>query len=451
MKFRRTGLLAAAAFTLATHSTASHANGRFPATGQIALSASDPNFIVARSSYGLLWTRDHGANWDWVCELSVGFSGPEDPMLVIMKDNAVSATLSTGLVITKDNGCSWSYASDPVPRDLFIDAAGKRGDNRSAVAITSKYSGMTDAGAIQFRSELFATSDGGTTWSKVGQAFDPQLLLETVELTESNPQRIYVSAIKGSGADTQGFLLVSDDGGVTFTQRPVPLVVNEDRAPYIGAVSPTNADVVYVRTSATPGKPNRLLVSTDAGRNWTVKHQTLGAMLGFALSPDGTRVWLGSQEDGLFGASAADLVFTKKSSTQIQCLTASSEGLWACSNEVSGFVVGFSRDEGATFAPKLRLSGLRGPLECPVGSSTHDKCVPDWPRQRTELGIGTADAGIGATVTPDVGGSAVPPSSSSKCGCNVKSDAAGASVAGASGLAVLVASALAALRRRCRR
>jgi len=353
----------------------------------------------------------------------------------------MAATLASGLVVSKDNGCGWGYVPSNVPRDLFIDIAGRKSTPSVAFAISSKFAGQyTDAGGLLFRSELFATSDAGTTWAKVGAAFDPSLLLETVDLTESNPQRVYVSAIRGSGASVQGVFLVSDDGGATFRERSVPLIPNEDRAPFIGAVSPTNADVVYVRTSATPGKPNRLLVTTDAGRTWTEKHKTTGAMLGFALSHDGSRVYLGSQEDGLWSASASDLVFSKKSSVQVQCLAAGANGLWACSNEVSGFVVGFSGDEGATFEPRLRLSGLRGPLECPAGSTTHDKCLPDWPRQRNELGIPTADAGNPDAGGPDATVDARSGDKGNKCGCAVHDGSTGF------GLAIVGISVAVALR-----
>ncbi len=91
-----------------------------------------------------------------------------------------------------------------------------------------------------------------------------------------------------------------------------------------------------------------------------------GQMLGFALSPDGTKIYIGSQEDGLWSASTTDFVFTKKSSIDVQCLATRNDELWVCSAAASGyFIAGVSTDEGATFTPKLPLIGtLTGPIAC---------------------------------------------------------------------------------------
>jgi hypothetical protein len=51
----------------------------------------------------------------------------------------------------------------------------------------------------------------------------------------------------------------------------------------------------------------------------------------------------------------------------VQCLAFQGSRLLACSDEVSGFVVGASTDDGASFTPLLRLSCVRGPLACGEG------------------------------------------------------------------------------------
>ncbi|HEY2369787.1 MAG TPA: hypothetical protein VGH87_25485 [Polyangiaceae bacterium] len=158
---------------------------------------------------------------------------------------------------------------------------------------------------------------------------------------------------------------------------------------------------------------SRLLVTSDAGKTFTA-HWSGDKMQGFALSPDGTRVYLGSANAGLLVASASDLVFTQKSTLSIQCLATSGSTLYACSSEPSAhavtgtpFVLGATNDEGATFTPLLALSGIRGPIQCPPQSIATTTCNPLWPIQAEQLAI---DAGL----TNDAG--AKPPPST--CGCD---------------------------------
>jgi hypothetical protein len=55
------------------------------------------------------------------------------------------------------------------------------------------------------------------------------------------------------------------------------------------------------------------------------------AMLGFALSPDGSRLAYGGPADGLFiGASDGSEGFTKLSELRVRCLRWNQTGLYAC-------------------------------------------------------------------------------------------------------------------------
>src|SRR5262249_5174778 len=111
----------------------------------------------------------------------------------------------------------------------------------------------------------------------------------------------------------------------------------------------------------------------------------------------------------------------------------SGASVWACSNMVSGFIVGRSDDDGATFTPMLKLSTIRGPLSCGPGT-TSQSCVELWPALRETL-AGPEDAG-----TP------TPPPPTKDGGCSSTGMPAGAGVA----IAALVAGAIAIARRRRR-
>ena len=185
-----------------------------------------------------------------------------------------------------------------------------------------------------------------------------------------------------------------------------------ERGAYVAAIDPTNADRIYVRTLAYgdggsgPGTlRSRLLVTDDAGLSFTERWRG-GALLGFALSPDGSKVYLGSETDGLFSGDTATFTFTKRQSLIVRCLATKGNRLYACSSQSSdglGFALGESTDDGVSFAPLLRLADLRGPLTCPKGTST-TKCAAEWPALATTLGIPLAKPDAGANPTGNAGG-----------------------------------------------
>jgi photosystem II stability/assembly factor-like uncharacterized protein len=393
------------------------ANGRFPASNAIFFAPNDPDEIILRTTFGMVLSRDRGRTWDWVCERAIGLAGDEDPMFAVTPDGTVLASSFQGLAISRDRSCNYAFAGGILKDLVFIDLTSRPSTPGSVVAFASSYDGQDEAGAIYFRSTLFETTDEAKTFAPLGPSFDPTLLGETVDVTASDPDRIYVSAVRNPGTSVTAFLLTSRDHGKTWEENPIPLV-SEERAAFIAAVDPVNADRVYVRTSGPVDKPSRLLLTVDAGKTFKTVFTGRGPLPGFALTKDGAKVWVGGQMDGVQVASTADFVFTQRSKAEVSCLALASDGLWACSNEKSGFVVGLSNDEGATFEPKLHFCDIRGPLECAAGTTQHTECSlggtasnagPPWPPQRALLGCsgaatpdaGAGDAGADAAV-PDV-------------------------------------------------
>ena len=106
------------------------------------------------------------------------------------------------------------------------------------------YLATGDGGAPLFTSFAISSSDNGATWAKQGSPIDPSFILETIEVAKSDPHRIYLSGVSGSGATSIAALFVSEDSGGTWTPRNVPIDPTNERAPFISAVDPQNADVV---------------------------------------------------------------------------------------------------------------------------------------------------------------------------------------------------------------
>ena len=433
------------AVTVAVLASASpaHANGRFPAANQLVVSKATPTSMVLRTTFGILFSEDGGATWDWVCEKAVGYGGTEDPSMGLTKAGTVLAGTFEGLATSPDKGCSWAFAPDKLTQNVVVDLVVRPDAPQTSLVLTNKFSRADDAGTALFQSDIFVANDDGKTWAPLGPSLDATVLFETLEVAASDATRLYVSGVRGNGATEQGVVLTSKDTGGTWKEALVPLDVATERAPFISAVDPRNPDRVYLRTKGSAG--SRLLVSDDGAQTFHEALKFQGDMLGFAISDDGQKVFAGGPKDGLHEASAATLTFTQKSTIAIQCLTASGDTVYACSNEVGGFILGASKDDGATFSPMLHLYGVRGPLAC-GGSTSQAACVADWPALRDSLGTAPSDAG--ADGSGDGGGSSGGGGGSSK-GCAYAAPSSGDGVV-ALGVLGAIAAIFAAKRRRGR-
>jgi uncharacterized protein (TIGR03382 family) len=268
--------------------------------------------------------------------------------------------------------------------------------------------------------------------------------MTSIEVAPTDPQRLYVSGFRPVGDLRDALLFVSLDDGMHWTERPTPPLNQTNEAEvYIAAVDPTNADRVYLRTGGLGA--SRLFVTANAGGAFQIPLTLTHQMLGFALSPDGTKVYAGGPADGLYSATSSGLSFQHVSTLGVECLATHGPALWACSVDGPGaFVAGESSDEGATFAAKLHLSGIRAPLSC-AADATASQCT-GAPFQELcqafHCGGSAADAGDGGGAdaspagNPDAAGdgeASTPPMAQptrSSCGCSaVGEDGCAASAA----------------------
>lgn len=381
------------------------ANGRFPEANAFFFSSKDSGFVLLRTTFGVLQSRDRGATWDWICDGALGLTGSEDPMFHVTPSGAIVGSTFSGVALSTDNGCSFSLATGNVANLVFVDLASRPTTPDRVVTLASGYAGQDGDLNPFFETNLWETADDAKSFVRVTPStLDPATVGQTVDLAPSDPMRIYVSSVRfGGEKDRQGYVYTSTDGGKTFQTNLLPLVDTES-APFLSGVHPTNPDQIYVRTANAVDRPSRLLVSVDAGKTYRTVLTGSGPLLGIAFNADHTRVWVGGPLDGIHTASTADWTFTKKSSLGVQCLSYQPDGLWACAAEKDGFIAGLSTDEGVTFAPKLRLCGIRGALSCALGTTTNFECVQGgktaqravtWPAQNARLGcaVDPFDAG----------------------------------------------------------
>jgi MYXO-CTERM domain-containing protein len=390
------GASVAAAITVARPALA---HGSFPASNRIVFSPTDPNLIVARTTYGILPSRDDGATWSYLCEDAMGLppTSYHDPTLALTANNALVAALpepQSGLSVSTDMGCSWSCAGGAMAGQSFADGVVRPDAPHDVLALSATQ--QTTDGGVAFTSQVFRSVDDGATWSTMGQPIDRAFGVQSIDVSRADAHggfRVYVTAIRGYGAARIASLFVSSDLGASWTEHPVADFdpATEDLL-LIAGVDPMDADRVYLRTSASvAGGRTRLYLSTDGGASFTVASEhtvpqaavyaVTGEALAFALSEDGSRVYVGTKEDGLLVASRTDMAFTRTSPIHVQCLATRGPELWVCADQASTaaagaeFVVGMTLDEGAHLTPKLAtISSLCAPVDCPAAAPASLAC-----------------------------------------------------------------------------
>ncbi len=408
------------------------ANGRFPNATQLVASPADPKHFLLRTTYGVIQTFDNGGTWAWSCERAVGYSGAFDPAFAISGTGAVLAGLSDGLARSGDRGCEWARQPSLAGK-YVIDLAV---DPRNAMRVVGVTAGE--------RASVIESIDGGATWLTVSE-LDADVRAETLDATASDGQRLYVSGAL-SGDPNNGVLLRSDDGGRTFKRHLIEL--RGGAAPFIAAVDPTNADVVYLRINVSD-RPDggvgtdHLVVTTDGGGSFRNAATATGQMLGVALSPDGSKIAYGGPRDGLLVASTSDFALRRVGSHSARCLAWRSEGMYVCVPEGElGFTVGLSTDDGASFRRFYTVTKVTE-LKCAASTSTGAMCPADWPAiysmVEDDVVIG-ADASIAPRAQP-----AAPEPGKGCSGC--AADGAHSRASGLLGLVLLTAWSVARSRR----
>jgi hypothetical protein len=442
----------AAASLVLTAAAPARANGRFPASNQIAFSPSDADLVLLRTTFGVLLSHDAGVSWSWLCEDVLGTlsSSTEDPLLGVTAASIVATPgLADGLSVSVDHGCDWSPTGGPLAGQLVRDLVVRPDAPDVVLALTSTYGlhAGPDGGA-GYAQQVYESDDDGASWSARGVPIDPGALATTIEVAAADPARIYVSAVRAGGEVAS--LFVSTDAGASWTERPVPIDPANESAIYIGGVDPVDPDLVYIRTL---GSSSRLLVTADAGQTFASALTLQGQMTGFALSPDGSTVYAGDVEEGLFVAPRDGVslgAFEHPSTIRVQCLATHGDDLWACSDEASGFVAGVSNDDGATFAAKVHLVA-QPMLACAADAEATAQCG-GAPRQSFCALLPGCDSSEGGT--PGDAGAPEGPTSSGGGGCSTASRDGGTgelTAAGCAAIAFLAGAARARTRPRGRR
>jgi hypothetical protein len=393
------------------------ANGRFPRAQRLREDNGDPDRLVLAATYGLLITRDRGAEWRHVCEM--GYAGTIDdidPLVEIPPDGAILVTAAHSLNRLTSPFCAFEPVLGGAGTETVVDYAMDPSDRNHVVALFMR---SGDGGVVN---ELYQSFDGGRTFSSFGAPLPEEIVFSvTFDVAASDPNRFYATA---AGRTDPELFVRSDDRGASWTTRALELRPEEQA--YIAAVHPTDPDIVYVRTDLWELDEFNVLVandglfySDDGGETFSEIHRARGKLFGFALSPDASEVLIayGDPVDstapvdpaalGIYRAKAADHAFSKIFEGPVSCLAWTENGVYACTSQSQhGFALGFA--ESADFdlgtsdplTPLLDLPSVAGPLECDP-SSPGAVCGEDWPMNCAALGA--CDGGVAGSAS---GGSA---------------------------------------------
>lgn len=240
---------------------------------------SDNRLWVGGEPIQVFVSEDQSANWTavaslqnhpWVTEVTYPAPTiePHTRDIVIDPNDAhtIYVALQLGYVLKSvDGGASWV-----LQRGLDCDVHQLAVDPRNSQRVLAATGGQDAQAGISQGRALYASDDGGTTWTPLAMNFEQDYAL-TLVLHPTNPDIMLSALAKGhpgywhardSGAES--ILVRSDDGGANWTAVDIADLSEGARHLVIAfSFDSGRPDRVYAAMSN-----GRLLVSDDAGRNW---------------------------------------------------------------------------------------------------------------------------------------------------------------------------------------
>jgi photosystem II stability/assembly factor-like uncharacterized protein len=183
---------------------------------ELAVSPTDPSEIYgALEVGGLIRSLDGGEHWENVSHGQYVNDDTVDMHGVLVgrwRPGTVYAISRAGLFNSTDRGAHWASARleplNPKGQTYCRDICETPGDPRT----------MWVAAGATFQSEvgvLFRSKDGGATWSRVDMGLKPRTTMFAIAFDERQPKRMFSAASGGE-------VFASEDGGISWTERPLP-------------------------------------------------------------------------------------------------------------------------------------------------------------------------------------------------------------------------------------
>ncbi len=378
-------MVVGALITFALAATAT-ANGRAPVATGITCGPRDASAIYARTTFGLLVSRDDGCSFRWVCERALGYAGDFDPKLAVSTDGTLFAATYGGLRVSRDDGCTWTEATAELPARAPGRIAGMWIDAIDIAATGEIWIATAESAAPN---NVYRSSDNGMTFEP-RNLHSPTVWWKSVRVAPSNARRIYVTGYQVAGTPTAR-LQRSDDAGTSWTERPLAAAMQRGATPMVvvSAIDPMHPDTLFVTSiGATPPSGDRLYRSIDGGATFLQVLEATGRIRDVIHAADGS-VYVATSSSGTHRSTDGGLTFHPLAgASELGCLAQRADGtLIGCdaNREADDRAIMRSVD-GASWQPSLAWSEVAGPLACAPGTTVHDVCEPMWPALRAALG-----------------------------------------------------------------
>jgi photosystem II stability/assembly factor-like uncharacterized protein len=274
-------------------------DARVASIGALVLAPSNPDIVYVGTGEqtegnGVYKSVDGGATW-----ANIGLRGthfissiivdPRDPNIVLVGAYVDSGpSQMVGVFKTTDGGRTWNKTLFKDDKTVVMDMCAAPGDSRIIYASTSSFRFAPSDAAPVPDSQIFKSTDEGTTWQPLSGAGLPENRRGRIGIVVTpGDKRLYAIM-------NQGFFR-SDDAGATWKQITTdPRVLGSWYFSRV-FVDPRNADVVYVMQTS-------MYRSTDGGKTFEAYR---GAPSGedehvLWIAPDDTqRIILGTDQGAI--------------------------------------------------------------------------------------------------------------------------------------------------------
>ena len=378
-------LIAGSIFLLvAAGSGRARADGAFPDAQTVLLPPDRPQQIIVAANFGLVFSEDGGAHWQYSCESQATTNG-RLYSLGAPPDDRIFSLSDFGIAMTSDMGCVWRLGAGPFEGGLVLDYFADPTDPGHVLAVAEPptLSALMPA-------QLFESRDGGLDYGTILHPGVAAGGISGVEIARSDPRTIYVALFETSAADalTHPRLARTADAGVTWETIDLEPMLGASRVT-IAAVDPNDAQRLYLRVAGT-GSDGRsvdsIAVSADGGATFTRPvNLSGGKLMTFLARANGTVLvtgLLGATVVGYRSLDAGATFASWQSGLHPRGFGERGTTLFvATDGAADGFALASSDDDGDTFTPRMRLADVEA-----IRSCTQQACLDDcWQKVTIEL------------------------------------------------------------------
>jgi hypothetical protein len=378
------------------------ADGAFPDSMSLFLPADRPRSLVVGTNFGLVVSDDDGANWYLVCEEAIA-SSVSAYQLGAPPDDRLYAATPAGLAASGDGGCSWSFAEGRLAGANVVDIFPDPTDPAGVFAIAHLTADGSDGGADH--DAVYQSTDGGRSFGDAPLFTAPAMTsLTGVEKARAQPQPLYVTMLAYPPPTP---MVARATAGAAFAVVDVSAFTQS--APYLAAVDPGDASILYLRLRA---QGDALGISRDGGGTISTILPMAGRMSALLRRADGTLLVGSSDKESWRSIDGGATFAPWTAAPHVRALAERGGQLYVVASDLKDdFVVARSADDGASWSPLLHFRDIRGPLGC---GNLPVVCAAPF---AALMGLFNAGNG-GQTGAPDAG--AAPPGGPLRhagCGC----------------------------------